>query len=925
MSGAGEEVRTTCPYCGVGCGIKVAVDPDSSVRVAGDEAHPANYGRLCSKGAALGETLSLDDRLLYPEIGGRRVGWDEALDAVAEGFRRALAEHGPDAIAFYVSGQLLTEDYYVANKLMKGCFGGANIDTNSRLCMASSVAGHKRAFGADTVPGCYEDLEEADLVVLVGSNLAWCHPVLYQRMLAARERRAGKPQLVVIDPRRTATCDAAETHLPLKPGSDAALFAGLLVHLYQQDRLDSEFLEQHVEGFWPAYRTAKEVAPNVPAVAARTGLPASDVAEFYGLWGRTRKVVTVYSQGVNQSAHGSDKVNAIINCHLATGRIGQPGMGPFSVTGQPNAMGGREVGGLANQLAAHLDFAPEDVERVRRFWHKQTLTPSPLPEGEGYKLPSPCGGRVGDEGGEGWYENTKPAIATGPGLKAVDLFQAVADGKIKVLWIMGTNPVVSLPDADAARSALQRCPLVVVSDAVADTDTVRFAHVKLPALTWGEKEGTMTNSERRISRQRAFLPPPGEARPDWWAIIQVARRLGFGALFPFESPAAIFREHAALSGFENEEGRRRDFDISALADLANDGYDVLEPVQWPLPRGATAGTARLFGAGDFFTADGKARCIAVGERAPVHAADDSFPLVLNSGRIRDQWHTMTRTGKTARLTGHIPEPYVEIHPVDALACGVGENMLARVHSRWGEVIVRVRTSSEQRPGSVFVPMHWGSPLAPRGRVNAAVNPAVDPLSGQPESKHTPVRVQAYRPRWHGFLLSRGAIEPPAVEYRVTVREPTCWRHELAGETAADDWAVWARSVLGDDPTREWLEFADAGTGRYRGAVLVEGRLRACLFVAPTHELPPRGWLAGLFAKPELDAAERASLLTGRPRGGQRDCGRIVCACFGVGLNTLTTAIRERGLTTPEAIGATLKAGTNCGSCVPELRQLIARA
>lgn len=885
MSGASEAVRTTCPYCGVGCGIKVAVDPDGGVRVAGDEQHPANYGRLCSKGAALGETLSLDDRLLYPEIAGRRVSWDEALDAVAAGFRQALAEHGPDAVAFYVSGQLLTEDYYVANKLMKGCLGGANIDTNSRLCMSSSVAGHKRAFGTDTVPGCYEDLEEADVIVLVGSNLAWCHPVLYQRILAARERRAGKPKLVVIDPRRTTTCDVAETHLPLKPGSDTALFNGLLVHLYQQNRLDPEFLENHVAGFWSAYQTAKEVAPNVPTVAAKTGLSESAVAEFYGLWGHTRKVVTVYSQGVNQSAHGSDKVNAIINCHLATGRIGQPGMGPFSVTGQPNAMGGREVGGLANQLAAHMDFAPEDVERVRRFW--QT-----------------------------------PTIATRPGLKAVELFQAIADGKIKALWIMGTNPVVSLPDADAARAALQRCPLVVVSDAVADTDTVRLAHVKLPALTWGEKDGTVTNSERRISRQRTFLPSPGEAKPDWWAVTQVARRLGFADRFPFESSAAIFREHAALSGFENE--GRRDFDISAFTELVDADYETLQPVQWPLSRGATVGAARLFGMGGFFTADGKARCIAVGERAPAYAVDDSFPLVLNSGRIRDQWHTMTRTGKTARLTGHIPEPYVEIHPVDALSCGVSENVLARVHSRWGEMIVRVRTNPEQQPGNVFVPMHWGSPLAPRGRVNAAVNPVVDPLSGQPESKHTPVRVQAYRPRWHGFLLSRVAITPPAVEYRVSVREQACWRYELAGEAVVDDWPTWARSILGDDSAWEWLEFADVGTGRYRGAVLVDGHLQACLFVAPTHELPLRNWLAGLFAAQELGSAERASLLAGRPGGGQRDCGRIVCACFGVGLNTLTAAIRERGLTTPEAIGATLKAGTNCGSCVPELRQLIAQ-
>ena len=885
MNEVGEMVRTTCPYCGVGCGVKVTFDSAAQAQVAGDEAHPANYGRLCSKGAALGETLSLENRLLYPEIAGQRVAWNAALDAVAAGFRQALAEHGPDAVAFYASGQLLTEDYYVANKLMKGCFGSANIDTNSRLCMSSSVSGHKRAFGADTVPGCYEDLEEADVVVLVGSNLAWCHPVLYQRILAARERRAGRPKLVVIDPRRTTTCDVADLHLPLKPGSDTALFNGLLVHLYQQDRLDSEFLEQHVAEFWPAYRAAKEVAPHIPAVASRVGLPEDDIAEFYDLWGRTRKVVTVYSQGVNQSAHGSDKVNAIINCHLATGRIGQPGMGPFSITGQPNAMGGREVGGLANQLAAHMDFAPEDIERVQRFWQA-------------------------------------PAIATRPGLKAVELFQAVADGKIKALWIMGTNPVVSLPDADAVQRALQRCPLVVVSDAVADTDTVRLAHIKLPALTWGEKDGTVTNSERRISRQRAFLPPPGESKSDWWAMAQVAHRLGFAAQFAFESPAAIFREHAALSGFEN--AGRRDFDISALADLSDADYDALQPQQWPLPRGATVGKTRLFGTGGFFTADGKARCVALGERAPVHAVDDSFPLVLNSGRIRDQWHTMTRTGKTARLTGHIPEPYVEIHPVDALASGVSENRLARVHSRWGEVIVRVRTNPGQQPGSVFVPMHWGSPLAPRGRINAMVNPVVDPLSGQPEFKHTPVRVQAYRPRWHGFLLSRAAIEPPMTEYRVSVRESACWRYELAGETVVEDWSAWARSVLGEHPAWEWLEFADVGTGRYRGAMLEAGRLQACLFIAPTQELPLRSWLAGLFATQELEAVERTCLLAGRPGQGQRDNGRIVCACFGVGVNALTAAIREQSLHTPEAIGAMLKAGTNCGSCVPELRQLIAQ-
>jgi assimilatory nitrate reductase catalytic subunit len=407
-------------------------------------------------------------------------------------------------------------------------------------------------------------LEEADLVVQVGSNMAWCHPVLYQRMMAAREKRGTK--LVTIDPRRTATAETADLHLAIAPGADVILWSGLLVYLANHKALDPAWIAQHVCGFEDTLEAARRTAPSIAFVAAAADLRTDDVRTFYEIFAATERVVTLYSQGVNQSSSGTDKVNAILNCHLATARIGRPGMGPFSLTGQPNAMGGREVGGLANQLAVHMDFAPEAVERVQRFW-------------------------------------SAPAIASRPGLKAVELFQAVAEGKIKALWIMGTNPLVSLPDADAAREALRRCPLVIVSDAVADTDTMRLARIKLPALTWGEKEGTVTNSERQISRQRAFLPKPGVAQPDWWAMTQVARRLGFWALFPYESPAAIFREHAALSGFENtaylprppegegrgEGGSRRDFDLSALADLTDDGYDALQPVQWPLPRGATTG------------------------------------------------------------------------------------------------------------------------------------------------------------------------------------------------------------------------------------------------------------------------------------------------------------------------------------------------
>ncbi|NUS70259.1 MAG: molybdopterin-dependent oxidoreductase, partial [Ensifer adhaerens] len=468
-----KEVKTTCPYCGVGCGVIATVDDNGAVAVRGDTDHPANFGRLCSKGSALAETLDLDGRLLHPEIGGRQAGWDEALDLVATRFAETIAEHGPDSVAFYVSGQLLTEDYYVANKLMKGFVGSANIDTNSRLCMSSSVAGHRRAFGSDTVPGTYEDLELADLVVLTGSNLAWCHPVLYQRLAAAKAKRPGL-KIVLIDPRRTMTADIADLHLAIRPDADVALFVGLFSHLVSSNAVDQNYVAAHTADFGDTLLAAGGVS--FDDVLERTGLPAMQLREFYRLFSTTEKVVTCYSQGVNQSSSGTDKVNAILNCHLVTGRIGRPGMGPFSLTGQPNAMGGREVGGLANMLAAHMAIEDAgDRDRVQRFWRS-------------------------------------PKIAEKPGLKAVDLFKAVADGRIKALWIMATNPVVSMPDADAVEAAIRACPFVVVSDILKETDTTRHAHVLLPSLGWGEKSGTVTNSERRISRQRAFLAAPGEAR-----------------------------------------------------------------------------------------------------------------------------------------------------------------------------------------------------------------------------------------------------------------------------------------------------------------------------------------------------------------------------------------------------------------------------
>jgi assimilatory nitrate reductase catalytic subunit len=531
--------------------------------------------RPATKGSALGETLSLEQRLLHPMLrqadGSLAIShWDTALGKVADGLRTILDRDGPNAIAFYLSGQLLTEDYYVANKLMKGFLGSANVDTNSRLCMASSVAGHRRAFGADTVPAIYRDFDEADLILLVGSNAAWCHPILHQRMIAAKNERGAR--LVVIDPRRTATAEAADLFLPIAPGTDTALFCGLLAHLAETRALDRGYIAQHTAGFEDALARCRDIAGDAAATAQATGLDPSNIVRFFELFRQTERVVTCYSQGVNQSAQGTDKVNAIINVHLATGRIGRPGMGPFSLTGQPNAMGGREVGGLANQLAAHMGFSAADIDRVRRFWKA-------------------------------------PRMAPREGLKAVDMFEAIERGAIKALWVMATNPAVSLPRAGEFRAALNKLDLFVVSETTLRNDTVEAgAHVLLPAAAWGEKDGTVTNSERRVSHQRAFLPSPGEAQPDWWIVSEVAGRLGFAQAFGYRGPADIFREHAALSAFEND--GQRDFDLGGLAGLADADYDLLDSVMWPLPESAERGEKRFFADGGFFTSDRRGRFIA---------------------------------------------------------------------------------------------------------------------------------------------------------------------------------------------------------------------------------------------------------------------------------------------------------------------------
>jgi assimilatory nitrate reductase catalytic subunit len=874
-------VRSACPYCGVGCGVLARPDGRGGATVSGDPDHPANFGRLCSKGFALGETLSLEGRLLHPmrrQADGTlaRVSWDEALDRVADGFGRTVAQHGPEAVAFYLSGQLLTEDYYVANKLMKGFIGSANVDTNSRLCMASSVAAHRRAFGADVVPGSYEDLDEADLIVLVGSNAAWCHPVLYQRMVRNRSERGAK--IVVIDPRRTVTGEDADLFLAVAPGMDTALFCGLLVHLAETGALDLDYVAEHTTGFDAALARAREIAPDPAGTAAAAGVDAGDLQNFFELFATTEKVVTCFSQGVNQSAQGTDKANAIINCHLATGRIGRPGRGPFSLTGQPNAMGGREVGGLANLLAAHMGFVPREIDRVRRFWNA-------------------------------------PRIATREGRKAVAMFEAIGRGEIKALWVMGTNPAVSLPRAGAARAALSSLDLLVVSDNVMATDTIAAgAHVLLPAAAWGEKDGTVTNSERAISRQRAFLSLPGEAKPDWWIVAQVAQRLGFADAFAYRAAADIFREHAALSCFENDGARA--FDLGALASLSDQAYAALDPVQWPRRAGG-ASEQRLFASGGFLTPDRKARFVAPEPPALAAPVSPDLPLRLNTGRVRDQWHTMTRTGRSASLGLHRPAPFVEVHPLDAAACGLKHDGYARVRTAHGACVLKVVVAPGQRRGSIFVPIHWSDETAACARVGELVGAETDPFSGQPELKATPAALERVEFAFQGFALARDALRWPGGTWWARLAVGEASGYLFATDSGPSHWHVSAPDLFGEDAVL--TQYVDRARGVFRGAAFRDGRLAGCMFLHRSDAVH-----ADAIGS---DIAHVPAAATFEPSGrGEQLFAKfgplpVVCACFEVGLQTIREAMVSRSAASVEDIGRALRAGTKCGSCLPELRSL----
>lgn len=901
------ETRSTCPYCGVGCGVVIEHDGAQITGVRGDPDHPANFGRLCSKGSTLALTaaapIQLHRRLRTPRLHGRPVGWDTALDTAADTLARIAREHGPDALGFYISGQLLTEDYYVFNKLVKGLLGTNNVDTNSRLCMSSAVAGYKATLGADAPPCSYDDLNHAGTVFIAGSNMAWAHPVLYRRLEDAKRARPAM-RVIVVDPRRTETAEAADLHLPIQPGTDVALFHGLLHVLVAEQRLDRTFIDAHTQGF---AALAARVQGFGPAEAARVcGIDAASLVQA-ARWFADGPALSLYCQGLNQSRAGTAKNAALINLHLASGWIGKPGAGPFSLTGQPNAMGGREVGGLANLLSAHRDLAdPTHRAEVARLWGV-------------------------DE------------VPAAPGKTAVELFEAAAEGEVRALWIACTNPAQSMPDQATVRRALERAEFVVLQEAFEGTATARWAHLLLPASSWGEKDGTVTNSERRISRVRPAVPPPGEARHDWAIAVDLARRLearlrpGRPSLFPYDGPESIWNEHRAST-----EGR--DLDIGGLSYAL---LDTAGPQQWPLPRGARQGRARLYEDGRFATADGRARFFDAPFEPVAEATDAAHPFALGTGRLRDQWHGMSRTGTLGRLFGHVPEPAVDVHPQDLARLGLADGELVRLRSRRGTMLLPARASDSVAPGQVFVPMHWGDEFAGgRGAagVNALTNPAFCARSKQPELKHAAVALEPAALPWRllaaAWVADAGAVLPPlrALMARFGYASVVPFGQQREGVLlrAADaaapppEWLDALEALLGLDPAAGLLRLHDGARGRRR-TLRVEGHgaeARLAAVVVAGSSADDSASAAALRARLQ-DAAPLPTpwreLLAPVGRAPAAPRRRQVCNCLDVDEHRIRSTLAS--LDGPQdhclqQLQQQLRCGTQCGSCLPELRRLV---
>lgn len=881
----------TCCYCGVGCGVLIEHDGQRILGVRGDPAHPANLGRLCSKGATLHLTGDPGSRVLHPqlrlarELGRATTDWDTALEHAAERFAATIREHGPESVAFYVSGQLLTEDYYAFNKLARALIGTPHIDSNSRLCMSSAVVGYKRSLGADAPPCSYEDLELADCVLIIGSNPAFAHPVLFRRLEAARARRP-EMRVIVVDPRHTDSCELADLHLALRPGTDVALLHGLLHILLRDGHIDQHFIAEHTEGFEALQALVQDYPPQ--RVSELCGLTV-DALEQVARWiGTAPRWLSLWCMGMNQSSSGSAKNSALINLHLATGQVGKPGAGPFSLTGQPNAMGGRETGTLANLLPGHREAGdPTHRAEVARYWGVDAIP--------------------------------------GAGLSAVELFEAVAAGRIKALWIACTNPAQSMPDQQRIHQALAACPFVVVQEAFATTETCQYADLLLPAASWGEKEGTVTNSERRISHVRRAVPPPGSARADWAIVCDFARRLeqrlrpGSPSLFDFTSPAALFDEFKQLTA-------GRDLDYSGLSHAL---LDRLGPQQWPFPPGASAGTARLYEDGLFPTPNGRARFLAEPFREPLERPQDDRPLLLNTGRLRDQWHGMSRTGGVAQLFGHAPEPVLGLHVSDLAARGLRCGDLVRVTSGRGSLVLTVQQDASVQPGQAWLPMHWGDRFLKGLGTNVLTQSGYDPLSRQPELKISAVRIEAVHLPWRLYVLAEGRGPADVAVLRPLLELLPFASLGLTGRTRS---ALVLRAAAEQAPDADWLERLDAQLG-LQGALLgyedpaagiskririEQGRITGLRLAG---EARARDWLTALWNAGEPLTIPPRLLLAplDNPPGQQLQTDRVVCNCLNVGAGRIRAAL-ESGLDIP-ALQASLRCGTQCGSCLPEIRRM----
>ncbi|WP_333842738.1 nitrate reductase [Limnohabitans sp.] len=937
-----KETRSTCPYCGVGCGIIIESNAGHITGVRGDPAHPANFGRLCSKGAALhlsaSPSIAAQTRLLQPMRRLVRGGslqpttWDSAMQLASQTLGNIVRTHGADALGIYVSGQLLTEDYYVFNKLAKGLLGTNNIDTNSRLCMSSAVAGYKLTLGADAPPACYDDVMHADCLFIAGSNAAYAHPVLFRRIEDARAKNP-KLKIIVADPRRTDTASSADLHLALQPGTDVTLFHGMLYVMLAEGWVDKAYITAHTEGF-DALETL--VADYTPArvheicginpeqlmQATRWFAGVPDLNEAYTpkpAW----RTLSLYCQGLNQSSSGTAKNASLINLHLATAQIGKAGAGPFSLTGQPNAMGGREVGGLANLISAHRDISnPEHRAEVAALWG------------------------IDD-------------VPSKPGKTAVEMFEAAADGEIKALWIACTNPAQSMPDQATVRRALERAEFVVVQEAFATAETCDFADLLLPATTWGEKEGTVTNSERRITRVRAAVPAPGQAKHDWQIVVDLATRLAQepgvaphkdGLHMAYTSPEEIWVEH-------RESTRGRDLDITGLS------YAHLDqsPEQWPMREGATQGQARLYEDSLFATANGRAKFAALPYVPTADVRESRFPFSLNTGRLRDQWHGMTRTGLVGKLFGHVPEPMVQLHPDDMSRLGFNEGTLVHVTSKRGSIVLPAQASADLGVHQAFIAMHWGAAFLsgrdhqnkPLAGVNAITTSAYCPTSKQPELKHAAVKVLKAELPW--TLLAVAWLPEKKAQITLQNLRARMVQFEFASCVPFSDTPIEGQARQGVLMRAACSEVADMallhdieqllrlnGTDSLRYVDAKRSQLRSLRLqhsdANPTKDTQlsafliagdtsAETWLKALLqTQASTQAYGRRLLMTGsKPPVALVDSGNTVCSCVGVkdiAIHNHLKIYKGDSAQRLASLQGTLKCGTQCGSCVPELRRMI---